>query len=330
MMSWSDGARPDCGGFTVDPVCLDLPFDHALRPALVPAEPGGGSGRGPGRFGLFPGAGLSVALHAAVIVLCLALPASLHFPVHVVSIELIPGMASGPLPAGPGAGRGLQPESDPSVRDVGGGVSEGQPAVAQEVELDAPPPVQAPPAAEAVSPARKKDRAPERKSVQRVARTPQEVRPVADAKEPAPLNATSVSDVAVASGVPHGGSLSGMQVGPSGAGPVSPGGTGGGMSSGPVHSRFGASDGPRFVQRVMPRYPDFARRTGREGMVVLRLTIGESGDLQGVDVVEGGGHGFDDAAIAAVRASTFAPATRFGQGVACSALLPVRFALKGS
>ena len=38
----------------------------------------------------------------------------------------------------------------------------------------------------------------------------------------------------------------------------------------------------------------------------------------------------DVRAIAAVRASTFAPATRSGQGIACSALLPVRFALKGS
>lgn len=109
---------------------------------------------------------------------------------------------------------------------------------------------------------------------------------------------------------------------------VDNGGSGGG--TGPIASRFGDANGPRFVQRVMPKYPELARRRGREGVVVLRLTIGACGELKDAVVVEGGGNGFEDAALAAVRASTYAPATKQGESVECSALLPIRFALKNS
>jgi protein TonB len=108
------------------------------------------------------------------------------------------------------------------------------------------------------------------------------------------------------------------------------GGGHGGGSEGPMEASFGDSDGPRFIQRVMPKYPELARRRGREGLVVLRLVIGPGGDLRDAQVVEGGGHGFDEAALAAVRASVYAPATREGRGMECAALLPIRFALKGS
>lgn len=99
-------------------------------------------------------------------------------------------------------------------------------------------------------------------------------------------------------------------------------------TAGPARVNFGEAGGPRFVQRVLPKYPELARRKGREGLVVLRLTIGAGGELKDVAVVEGGGHGFEDAALAAVRASSYAPAMQNGQNVECSALLPIRFALK--
>lgn len=99
--------------------------------------------------------------------------------------------------------------------------------------------------------------------------------------------------------------------------------------AGPIQGSFGDADGPRFVQRVLPRYPALARRKGWEGLVVLRLTIGPEGELKAATVVEGDRHGFGDAALEAAKASRYAPATRNGHGVECSALLPVRFALKG-
>jgi protein TonB len=81
---------------------------------------------------------------------------------------------------------------------------------------------------------------------------------------------------------------------------------------------------------VLPRYPRLAREMGREGTVVLSLTIDENGILQDVAVVESAGFGFDEEALQAMQASTFKAALRNGQPVASRALLPVRFILKGS
>jgi protein TonB len=117
--------------------------------------------------------------------------------------------------------------------------------------------------------------------------------------------------------------LAGVERGPVGIG-------GPGIGDGPVSAGFGSSDGPRFVRRVEPRYPEIARRRGREGRVLLRLVIGTGGELKDVEVVEGGGHGFEEAALAAVRASEYAPAVRGGRPVECAALLPIRFSLRGS
>lgn len=115
--------------------------------------------------------------------------------------------------------------------------------------------------------------------------------------------------------------------GPSGNGHVP---AAGGIGAAPVSAAFGDSDGPRFVRRVLPQYPEIARRRGREGRVVLRLVIGAGGELKDAAVVEGGGHGFGEAALEAARASAYAPAVRGGRSVECTAMLPVRFSLKGS
>jgi protein TonB len=93
---------------------------------------------------------------------------------------------------------------------------------------------------------------------------------------------------------------------------------------------FGASGGPGFVKRVLPRDPRAAREMGREGTVVLRLAIDAQGRLEAVEVAESAGFGFDEAAIEAVRASAFRPAVRDGRPVESLALLPVKFVLKGS
>jgi periplasmic protein TonB len=69
---------------------------------------------------------------------------------------------------------------------------------------------------------------------------------------------------------------------------------------------------------------------GREGTVVLSLTIDEQGTLQDAEVAERAGFGFDEEALRAVRASKFKPAVRSGKPVASRALLPVRFLLRGS
>jgi len=91
--------------------------------------------------------------------------------------------------------------------------------------------------------------------------------------------------------------------------------------------RFGSASGPNFIRRVIPEYPFAAKRMNREGSVLLKLTIDEKGKLLNVEVVKGAGFGFTEAAVEAVRKSTYRPAVVNGRAVLSKALLPVSFRL---
>lgn len=95
-----------------------------------------------------------------------------------------------------------------------------------------------------------------------------------------------------------------------------------------VDVEFGSDNAPKFLYREMPVYPILARRLGKEGKVLLRLVIDEKGALLNVDVVEGAGYGFTEAAVEAVKRSTFKPAMQDGRAVMSKAILPIRFSLR--
>lgn len=105
-------------------------------------------------------------------------------------------------------------------------------------------------------------------------------------------------------------------------------GRGTGSQTGPHVADFGSATGPAFLRRVIPVYPEQARRLGREGRVILRLTIDARGNLLKVEVLKAAGFGFDEAAVAAIKRSSFRPATVKGQAVASIARLPIRFVLR--
>jgi protein TonB len=90
---------------------------------------------------------------------------------------------------------------------------------------------------------------------------------------------------------------------------------------------FGSIMGPSFAHREAPDYPFVARRMNKDGNVLLRLTIDEQGKLLNAEVVQDAGYGFAEAAIEAVKKSTYRPARRDGIPVLSRALLPVRFEL---
>ncbi|MEN6467192.1 MAG: energy transducer TonB [Syntrophaceae bacterium] len=116
--------------------------------------------------------------------------------------------------------------------------------------------------------------------------------------------------------------------GKAGSGPdpaQSNGGNAGGDSV--VEAGFGMSGAPAFIYQAIPLYPPLAKRMGKEGRVVLRLLIDRHGRLQNIEVLETDGFGFQEAAIAAVRKSTFRPARRNGETVSAKAILPIRFRL---
>lgn len=145
------------------------------------------------------------------------------------------------------------------------------------------------------------------------------------AETPRPLPVAAGNPAAVAPG----GAEQGAAGSPASGGRGEGGGSGAGPSSGPVREGvFGSIDGPAFLEQVSPVYPRIAQRLGREGTVLLRLSIDARGTLTAVEIVERAGHGFDEAALAAVRGSRFRPARQGGVAVPCRALLPIRFKLE--
>ena len=84
---------------------------------------------------------------------------------------------------------------------------------------------------------------------------------------------------------------------------------------------------PRFRQKKKPKYPELARRAGKEGIVTLEATIGTDGIATDIKVVEKLGDGFDEAAIAALKAARFVPAKQGKKNVAMRIRIPYRFTL---
>ncbi|HEY6321948.1 MAG TPA: TonB family protein [Thermoanaerobaculia bacterium] len=80
---------------------------------------------------------------------------------------------------------------------------------------------------------------------------------------------------------------------------------------------------------VKPVYPEEALRAGLEGLVVLEAIVDERGKVgDEIKVVRGLGHGFDEAAVAAVRQWRFRPATRDGKPIKVRRIFPIVFRLQ--
>jgi protein TonB len=70
---------------------------------------------------------------------------------------------------------------------------------------------------------------------------------------------------------------------------------------------------PKLVSRPTPAYTDDAREAGISGKVRVEITVDEQGRVVSVRVLQGLGHGLDEAAVAAARGMTFEPAVRCGK-----------------
>lgn len=73
---------------------------------------------------------------------------------------------------------------------------------------------------------------------------------------------------------------------------------------------------PKYKKRVEPKYPEAYRAQNLEGTVTVQLTVLEDGTTAEVKILKGSPYPeFNDAALAAARATTFEPATRGGKAV---------------
>lgn len=84
---------------------------------------------------------------------------------------------------------------------------------------------------------------------------------------------------------------------------------------------------PEPLEEVRIPYPPEARRLFVEGTVVVRLTIDVEGRVVGASVVSGPGHGLNEAAVAALKAFRFRPATRGGKPTATQITYRYTFSL---
>jgi protein TonB len=127
----------------------------------------------------------------------------------------------------------------------------------------------------------------------------------------------------------HGGAAGQNQGGSSsGSGATSLQGAGGKSDGGAATFTFGDPNGPGIARLVWPEYPREARRLGKAGTVILKLSLDASGEVNAVEILRAAGFGMEEAAREAALRSRFRPATLNGRPVACQAILPLHFQLR--
>ena len=87
----------------------------------------------------------------------------------------------------------------------------------------------------------------------------------------------------------------------------------------------GVETAPKIQSLVEPVYPPFALRARIHGVVILRVLVGENGTPLDIEVVQGGGGGLTEAAVAAVRRWKFEPARKNGTPVRAWTTVPIPF-----
>ncbi len=85
---------------------------------------------------------------------------------------------------------------------------------------------------------------------------------------------------------------------------------------------------PVVVRQVQPVYPEMARQSELEGVVVVQIGVNEFGDVVEAIVLEGV-TGLNQAAIDAVMQWKFRPAKQRDVAVPVRIVVPIRFSLRG-
>jgi TonB family protein len=82
---------------------------------------------------------------------------------------------------------------------------------------------------------------------------------------------------------------------------------------------------PKLVKQVDPEFPKKWRKDKSSGTVNVTMTVDEAGKPRDLRVDTPVGHGFDEAALKAIRQYRFEPATRDGKPVAVEMRVEVVF-----
>lgn len=140
------------------------------------------------------------------------------------------------------------------------------------------------------------------------------------------IDLPSIGDpLASLGGPPSSGAGAGPGIGAQGRGPYGHGGDGDGQGAIPAPV-LGATP-PVLVHKVEPDYSDEARKSHFQGTVLLAVDIDERGQVINVRVLRPLGLGLDEKAVDAVRRWRFTPARKNGRAIAYPAAIEVRFQL---
>ena len=85
---------------------------------------------------------------------------------------------------------------------------------------------------------------------------------------------------------------------------------------------------PQYKFKAELKYPEAASKAGKEGQILLQATIDEKGIPRDIVAITDIGFGFEAAAIAALRKTTFRPATKGGNPISLQVEIPYSFTLK--
>jgi protein TonB len=100
-------------------------------------------------------------------------------------------------------------------------------------------------------------------------------------------------------------------------------------ASGAAPGGISADESLQTVYNPAPRYPEQARRRGREGTVLVEADVDERGVPAAVRVLRSSGFGIlDDAAVEAVGKWRFRPARSTGKTMPGRVVVPIEFRLK--
>lgn len=85
------------------------------------------------------------------------------------------------------------------------------------------------------------------------------------------------------------------------------------------------SEPPVAVRTVVPDYPPSMRREGVSGVVTVKCTIDEQGNVVDPTVEKSTNGAFEEPALAAVKKWRFKPARQDGAPVAMKVSIPIKF-----
>ncbi len=86
-----------------------------------------------------------------------------------------------------------------------------------------------------------------------------------------------------------------------------------------------------YLRQPAPHYPPVSRHAREEGLVVLQVTIDESGHVKSIVVYRSSGHArLDEAARDAVALALFKPYVAGGIARSAIAMIPIEFSLRGT